>query len=68
MVDRWTAMSTIERAELFSAVCIQVDELGRLGIAATEGDVSLERENFLMMERRYGTDLAVAVIGEPPRR
>jgi hypothetical protein len=68
MCQRWAAMSTVDRGELFSALCLHVDEIARLGIAATEGDVSPEREHFLLMERRYGTALATTVLGNPPLR
>ncbi len=66
MVDIWAAMSTVEKAELFESMCLEVDELARLGIAAREGTISAERENFLMMQRRYGTAFATSVLGSAP--
>jgi hypothetical protein len=68
MTNRWAEMSTVDKAELVDAMCIEVDELARLGIAATEGDVSPEREDYLMFERRYGTALANEVLGVEPRQ
>ncbi len=68
MTDRWADMSTIEKAELFDAMCLEIDELARLGIAATEGEVSPARERYLLMERRYGTGLAIEVLGVEPRQ
>jgi hypothetical protein len=68
MIDVWAAMSTVDKAELFESMCLEVDELARLGIAATEGAISPERENFLMMERRYGRKLATAVLGSAPAK
>jgi hypothetical protein len=68
MTDRWAVMSTVEKAELFDAMCLEVDEIARLGIAATEGKLTPERENYLMMERRYGTALAIEVLGAEPLR
>jgi hypothetical protein len=68
MIQIWAAMSTVEKAELFEAMCLEVDELARLGIAASEGDISPQREKFLMMERRYGTKLATSVLGPAPTK
>ena len=58
MIDIWAAMSTVDKAELFESMCLEADELARCGIAAREGKISKERENFLMMELRYSTELA----------
>jgi hypothetical protein len=66
MIQIWAAMSTVEKAELFEAMCLEADELARLGIAAREGEISLEREKFLMMELRYGTEFATSVLGSKP--
>lgn len=63
MVDCWAAMSALEKAELIEAMCLEVDELARLGIAAMEGEVSPERERFLIMERRYGKGFATSILG-----
>jgi hypothetical protein len=68
MVERWAAMSGVEKAELIEAMCLEVDELARLGIAAMEGEVSPERERFLIMERRYGKGLALSVLGPTPAK
>lgn len=68
MIEVWAAMSIVEKAELFEAMCLDVDELARLGIAAREGDISSQREKFLMMERRYGTELATSVLGPAPTK
>jgi head-tail adaptor len=68
MIQIWAAISTVEKAELFEAMCLEVDELARLGIAAREGDISPEREKFLMMELRYGTQFATSVLGEMPTK
>ena len=68
MIEVWAAMSTVEKAELFEAMFCDVDELARLGIAANEGEISGQREMFLMMERRYGTQLATSVLGSAPSK
>jgi hypothetical protein len=68
MIDIWAAMSTVDKAELFEKMCLEADELARLGIAAREGEISPEREKFLMMELRYGTDFALSVLGNPPAK
>jgi hypothetical protein len=68
MTDIWAAMSTVEKAELFESMCLEADELSRCGIAAREGEISQEREKFLMMELRYGTDFALSVLGNPPAK
>jgi hypothetical protein len=58
-------MSTVDKAELFEKMCLEADELARLGIAAREGEMfSPEREKFLMMELRYGTEFATSVHGD----
>jgi hypothetical protein len=68
MVLRWRSMSPDQKGELVEAMCADVDEIARLGIRRTEPDVSVEREKWLMMVRRYGRNAARAVLGdEPPR-
>lgn len=57
------------RARLTFSLIDNATELARAGIRAREPRVSVERERWLLMARRYGRELAHSVLGaEPPRR
>jgi hypothetical protein len=56
-------MSTVDKAELVEKMCIEVDDLARLGIAYREGDVSPQRERYLLAIRRYGRAFADEYFG-----
>ena len=64
LVASWRSMSSVEKAELVEAMCLEADDLARLGIAFREGEVSIERERFLMAVRRYGSEFAHTYFGE----
>ena len=64
LVASWRSMSSVEKAELVEAMCLEADDLARLGIAFREGEVSIERERFLMAARRYGSEFANTYFGE----
>ena len=64
LVASWRLMSSVEKAELVEAMCLEADELARLGIAYREGKVTVERERFLMAVRRYGSEFANTYFGE----
>jgi hypothetical protein len=57
-------MSFVEKAELVETMCLEADELARLGIAYREGAVTIERERYLMAIRRYGQAFADTYFGE----
>jgi hypothetical protein len=57
-------MSFVEKGELVEAMCLEADELARLGIAFREGVVTIERERYLMAIRRYGQAFADAYFAE----
>lgn len=64
LIATWRSMSSIEKAELVEAMCLEADELARLGIAYREGEVTIERERYLMALRRYGREFANTYFGE----
>jgi hypothetical protein len=64
LIAKWRSMSFVEKAELVEAMCLEADELARLGIAFREGAVTIERERYLMALRRYGQAFADTYFGE----
>jgi hypothetical protein len=64
LVSKWRSMSFVEKGELVEAMCLEADELARLGIAFREGVVTIERERHLMAIRRYGQAFADAYFAE----
>jgi hypothetical protein len=64
LIAKWRSMSFVEKAELVEAMCLEADELARLGIAFREGAVTIERERYLMALRRYGKEFADTYFGE----
>ena len=64
LTAKWRSMSSVEKAELVEAMCLEADELARLGIAYREGDVTIERERYLMAFRRYGRGFADTYFGD----
>ena len=64
LVAKWRSMSFVEKAEFVEAMCLEADELARLGIAFREGVVTVERERYLMAIRRYGKEFADTYFGE----
>jgi hypothetical protein len=64
LIKKWRSMSFAEKGELVEAMCIEADDLARLGISFREGAVSIERERYLMAIRRYGRSFADTYFGE----
>jgi hypothetical protein len=64
LVAKWRSMSFVEKGELVEAMCLEADELARLGIAFREGVVTIERERYLMAIRRYGQTFADTYFSE----
>jgi hypothetical protein len=61
-------MTVSEKAELVHKMCVDVELLARSGMRHEEPGVSPQREHWLLMQRRYGTELTVAALGpEPPK-
>lgn len=65
MIERWRALSFTDRADLVDQLCSDCDVAARTGIALY-GAVSVERERWLLMSRRYGRSFAVDVLGPEP--
>lgn len=64
LIAKWRSMSSVEKADLVEAMCIEADELARLGIAFREGAVTVARERYLMAKRRYGQEFADTYFSE----
>jgi hypothetical protein len=64
LIAKWRSMSSVEKADLVEAMCLEADELARLGIAFREGAVTVEQEHYLMTKRRYGQEFADTCFGE----
>lgn len=64
LIAKWRSMSSVEKADLVESMCLEADELARLGIAFREGAVTVERERYLMAKRRYGQEFADTYFGE----
>ena len=63
------AMGLEGRARLTFSLIDNATELALAGIRAREPGLSDQREQWLLMARRYGRDFALSVLGdEPPRR
>ena len=56
------------RVQLTFSLMDNATELALAGIRTQEPGLSIERERWLLMVRRYGRDLALSVLGDEPLR
>ncbi len=68
VVRAFTDMSVAERAEQMVAMSVATERLAVAGILLREPDADADRVEHLLLERRYGTDLAQRVIRHRRRR
>lgn len=61
VVRAFTDMSVAERVEQMVAMSVATERMAIAGILCQEPEADADRVEYLLLERRYGTDLAERV-------